>query len=171
MKFDRVLPLPHENYRFAGAQVIEELRRRSEERVAKSEYFAEEKKRIERYLERKKDPTLTLNKEKFLAEREELNTEKEQEELFDDLQTNDQPVFAADAVQRRGRGDRARLPRAAGRQPVGPALSSSPTVLHRRGAELAEAVDCERESRPVHSAIAYSRRVASAYVSGTSRPS
>ena len=46
------------------------------------------------YLERIKDPTLTLNKEKFLKERAELNTEKEQEDLFDDLQTNDRPVFA-----------------------------------------------------------------------------
>ena len=74
--------------------MLEELRRRSEERVKQSEYFQAEKKRIERYLERIKDPTLTLNKEKFLAERAELNTEKEQEELFDDLQTNDRPVFA-----------------------------------------------------------------------------
>ena len=29
-----------------------------------------------------------------LAERAELNTEKEQEELFENLQTNDRPVFA-----------------------------------------------------------------------------
>jgi carboxyl-terminal processing protease len=94
LKFDRVLPLPHDNYPLAGAQVIEELRRRSQERCAKDEYFVAEKKRIERYIERKKDPTLTLNKEKFLREREELNTEKEQEDLFEDLQTNDRPVFA-----------------------------------------------------------------------------
>ena len=92
LKFDSVLPLPHENYRNASAPVIEELRRRSEARVAKSEHFEREKKRIARYLERKEDP-ITLNKEKFLAERAELNTEKEQEELFDDLQTNDKPVF------------------------------------------------------------------------------
>jgi carboxyl-terminal processing protease len=92
LKFDSVLPLPHENYRNASAPVIEELRRRSEARVAKSEHFEKEKKRIARYLERKEDP-ITLNKEKFLAERAELNTEKEQEELFDDLQTHDKPVF------------------------------------------------------------------------------
>jgi len=92
LKFDSVLPLPHENYRFAGAQVLAELKRRSAERVAKTEYFQEEKQRIERYLERKDEP-ITLNKEKFLAEKAELNTEKEQEELFEDLQTNDRPVF------------------------------------------------------------------------------
>lgn len=93
LKFDRVLPVPHDNYRFAGPQVIQELQRRSAERTAKDDYFKAEQKRIDRYIERKKDPSLTLNKEKFLAERAELNTEKEQEDLFDDLQTNDKPVF------------------------------------------------------------------------------
>ena len=93
LKFDQVQPLPHENFRFAGAQVIEELRNRSAKRVAESEYFQAEKQRIERYLERKEDASLTLNKEKFLAEKAELNTEKEQEEMFDDLQTNSRPVF------------------------------------------------------------------------------
>jgi carboxyl-terminal processing protease len=94
LKFDRVLPMQHINYPLAGANVLEELRRRSAERVKYSEYFQAEARRIESYRERMKDPTLTLNKEKFLKEREELNTEKEQEELFDDLQSNDRPVFA-----------------------------------------------------------------------------
>jgi len=93
LKFDRVLPVPHDNYRFASPQVIQELQRRSAERVAQDAYFQAEQKRIERYIERKKDPSLTLNKEKFLAERAELNTEKEQEKLFDDLQTSDKPVY------------------------------------------------------------------------------
>jgi carboxyl-terminal processing protease len=92
LKFDSVAPLPHQNYRNASAAVIKELRGRSAARIAKSDYFKGEEKRIERYLQRKDDP-ITLNKEKFLAEKKELNTEKEQEELFDDLQTNDRPVF------------------------------------------------------------------------------
>lgn len=92
LKFDSVLPLPHENYPNASPKTIEELRRRSNERVVASDHFNKEKQRIARYLERKDEP-LTLNKEKFLAERDELNTEKEQEEMFDDLQANDKPVF------------------------------------------------------------------------------
>ena len=95
IEFDRVRPLPHQNYPFAAAQAVNELRRRSQERVSKSEYFAKEQKSIERYLERKKNPTITLNKEKFLAERAEVNTEKEQEELYEDLQDTDKPVFAS----------------------------------------------------------------------------
>lgn len=92
LKFDSVQPLPHENYRFASAPIIKELRQRSQARVEKNEHFINEKKRIARYLEKKEDP-ITLNREAFLAERKELDTEKEQEELFDDLQTNDKPVF------------------------------------------------------------------------------
>jgi carboxyl-terminal processing protease len=87
------LPLQHDNFRFAGAQLIHELRRRSTDRCAKAEYFQNELKRIENYNRRKEDPYVTLNREAFLAEIAELNTEKEQEEMFEDLQTNDQPVF------------------------------------------------------------------------------
>ena len=92
LKFDQVPPLKHGNYTDASPEVIAELRGRSEARVAASEYFGDVKKRIERYLERKDEP-LTLNKEKFTAERKELNTDKEQEKMFDDLQTGDRPVF------------------------------------------------------------------------------
>jgi carboxyl-terminal processing protease len=94
LKFDSVLPLPHENYPLARPSIIQELRKRSAERIAKNDYFAKERQRIERYLERKEEP-ITLNKEKFLAERKELDTEKQQEEMFDDLQTNNAPVFPA----------------------------------------------------------------------------
>ncbi len=93
MAFDQVRPMPHQNYRWASPQLIQELRRRSGDRTAKAEYFQDEREAIEKYLERKEDPTVTLNKEKFLAEREEVNTEKDQEEVFEDMQDEDKPVF------------------------------------------------------------------------------
>ncbi|MEM9354292.1 MAG: carboxy terminal-processing peptidase [Planctomycetota bacterium] len=93
MAFDQVRPLPHRNYPWASPQVIQELRRRSDVRTAEAEYFQDERQAIEKYLERKEDPTVTLNKEKFLAEREEVNTEKDQEEVFEDMQDEDKPVF------------------------------------------------------------------------------
>ena len=40
--------------------------------------------------------TVTLNKEKFLAERAELNADKEEEEMFDDLSDPNRPVFRMD---------------------------------------------------------------------------
>lgn len=93
LKFDRVMPLKHLNYRNATAQIVEQLRERSQQRCDGSEYFAMERRKIERYLEQKEDPTVTLNKEKFLAERKELNSEKEQEEIFESLEDDDRPVF------------------------------------------------------------------------------
>ncbi len=93
MKFDRVMPLKHLNYRSATAQIIEQLRQRSEKRCTESEYFAKQRRKIERFLEQEENPTVTLNKEKFLAERKEINSEKDQEEIFDKLQDEDRPVF------------------------------------------------------------------------------
>ncbi len=93
MAFDRIMPMRHANYRHATANIIQQLKQRSAKRREGSEYFAKVNRGIERYLERKKDPYVTLNKEEFLAEREKLNTEKEQEEMFEDLQDNDRPVF------------------------------------------------------------------------------
>ena len=93
MKFDRVNPLPHDNYRFATPQIIQQLKIRSEARVTASEHFQKEKKAIERYLARKEDPSVTLNREKFLAEVEELNTEKDQEKVFDEIQAKERKIF------------------------------------------------------------------------------
>ena len=93
LKFDRVMPRRHLNYRSATAHIIEQLRQRSKQRVDSSEHFVRVKKKINKYLEQKEDPTVTLNKEKFLAEREELNAEKEQDDLIEEMQDDDRPVF------------------------------------------------------------------------------
>jgi len=93
LKFDRVQPLPHTNYPEANPRVIQELQQRSAKRCDQSEFFATERRKIERYLERKENPTVTLNQEKFLAERAEVNMEKDQEEFFDQLQDEDRPIF------------------------------------------------------------------------------
>ena len=93
LEFDQVAPLPHINYPNASAQVISELIQRSEQRREKSEFFVEERRRIDKLLQRQAEATVTLNKEKFLAEREEINSEKDKEEIFDELQEDDRPVF------------------------------------------------------------------------------
>ena len=93
LEFDQVAPLPHINYRNASAQIISELTANSEKRRAKSKFFIEEKRKIDQLLQRQAEATVTLNKEKFLAEREEINSEKDKEEIFDELQEEDRPVF------------------------------------------------------------------------------
>lgn len=93
LEFDRVAPLPHVNYPYASARVITELAQNSERRRAKSEFFIDEMRKIERLKQRQSEATVTLNMEKFLAEREEVNSEKDKEEIFDELQEDDRPVF------------------------------------------------------------------------------
>ena len=96
MKFDQVRPLPHDSYHMVDAQIVEGLRMRSQQRVAKSDFFAREQRRIARYVDLKDRKTVTLNKEKFLAERAELNAEKEEEETYDKLTDPDRPVYEQD---------------------------------------------------------------------------
>jgi carboxyl-terminal processing protease len=93
LKSDQVAPQPHDNYRSATPTIIEQLKNRSAARVAESEFFIKENERIQELIKRQEDPMVTLNKEKFLAEREKVNSEKDQEELFEDMEDEDRPVF------------------------------------------------------------------------------
>jgi len=93
LDFDQVAPLPHINYPDASAQIISELNRNSEQRRGKSEFFIEERRKIDRLIQRQSEDTVTLNKEKFLAEREEVNSEKDKKEISDQLQEDDRPIF------------------------------------------------------------------------------
>jgi carboxyl-terminal processing protease len=96
MQFDRVQPLQHDMYHMVDSQLIDGLRNRSQQRVSQAEFFAREHRRIARYEEQKDSKTVTLNKEKFLAERAELNADKEEEEIYDDLTDPNRPVFRMD---------------------------------------------------------------------------
>mgnify|MGYP001428865159 CR=1 FL=1 len=93
MKFDQVAPQPHDNYRSASARIIDEVKRRSAARIAKTEFFVEEQEKIAEIVRRQQEPTVTLNKEKFLAEREAVNSEKDQEKMFQDIENEEGPVF------------------------------------------------------------------------------
>ncbi len=96
LAFNRVDPLQHDMYQLVDAKVIEGLRQRSQQRTSQSDYFAKANRQIARYNELKDRKTVTLNKEKFLAERKELDAEKEQEDLFDNMTDPTRPVFELD---------------------------------------------------------------------------
>jgi carboxyl-terminal processing protease len=96
LEFDRVDPLPHDQYRMIDSDILQGLRARSQQRVTKDEFFAREQRRIARYQEQKDRKSVTLNKEKFLAEREEMNADKEEEEIYEGLMDPDRPVFELD---------------------------------------------------------------------------
>ena len=102
LEFDRVEPLPHDQYRMIDKDILQGLRSRSQQRVTKDDFFSREARRIARYQEQKERKAVTLNKEKFLAEREELNADKEEEQIYEGLMDPDRPVFERD-----GYGDEA----------------------------------------------------------------
>jgi carboxyl-terminal processing protease len=96
LKFDQVQPLPHDMYHMVDGQLVQGLRNMSQQRVTKDEFFTREKRRIQRYEEQKDSKTVTLNKDKFVAERKELNADKEEEEIYDGLSDPNRPVFRMD---------------------------------------------------------------------------
>lgn len=83
--FDRVEPLTFRRFGYVDPAVRELLRRRSEERCAESEDFGKVRDNVARYKEQKARKYVTLNKEKFLAERAELNAEREQQKHLEEL--------------------------------------------------------------------------------------
>lgn len=93
LKFDQVAPQPHDNYHAVSAPMIQQLQQRSAAREAKTDFFIKEQKKIKEIVKRQQEPTVTLNKEKFLAERAEVNSDKDQEEMFERLEDKNSPVF------------------------------------------------------------------------------
>ncbi|MFO0788722.1 MAG: carboxy terminal-processing peptidase [Pirellulales bacterium] len=96
LEFSQVNPLPHDNFHMLNSQIVDGLRQRSQNRVAHSEYFAKEERQIKRYEEQKDKKTVTLNREKFLKERAELDADKEQEKMFEGMNDPKRPVFEMD---------------------------------------------------------------------------
>ena len=73
--------------------MVDGLRTRSKARVASSDFFKKVDREINHYKELKAKKTVTLNKEKFLKEREELDNDKEQEKMFDAMTDPSRPVY------------------------------------------------------------------------------
>jgi carboxyl-terminal processing protease len=96
LAFDRVDAQQYDRYRMVSGDMLTALKSRSAERVKSSDYFTRELKRIEKYEEQKLRKRISLNKEKFIAERKELNSEKDQEKAFDDMNDPTRPVFKKD---------------------------------------------------------------------------
>ena len=93
LEFNQVNPLPHDNFHMVDSGIVEGLRKRSGDRVANSDFFKKVDREIGHYKEAKAKKTVTLNKEKFLKEREELDNDKEQEKMFDAMTDPSRPVF------------------------------------------------------------------------------
>ena len=93
LEFDRVRRLNHDRFRMMEPAIAAQLQANSKQRITRSEDFAKDTKRIDLYEEQKDRKTVTLNLAKYLAEREELDTDKETEEIGEKLSDSDRPVI------------------------------------------------------------------------------
>jgi carboxyl-terminal processing protease len=66
-----------------NGELVGRLRAASQQRVEKSDEFAKLAKRIERYRDFKSRKSQSVNEEEFLADRRDLNAEKEEEKQFE----------------------------------------------------------------------------------------
>jgi len=84
--FDQVQPVPYQVVNKVDPVMIAELTKSSSQRLAASEDFQKVQKRVEKYLAQKQRKRISLNEEKFLAERADLEDEEERirKELNDD---------------------------------------------------------------------------------------
>jgi len=85
VEFDKVDPLQFKRLGYVEPAICDRLRYLSQQRTAGSEKFRQVVQNIERYKGQKARKTVTLNEEKFLKERAELNADKEEEKKFEEL--------------------------------------------------------------------------------------
>ncbi len=85
LPFDQVEPMKFKAYGYVSPAIIEQLRRQSDQRIAQTEKFQQVRKNISRYLDQKARKSISLNEEKFLKERAEVNAEKEEEKKIEEL--------------------------------------------------------------------------------------
>lgn len=85
LEFDQVPPLEFRRYDLVNPALVAELARRSQERVSQSPEFQRDLQQISRYLERKARKTVSLNEEKFMAERKMLEAEEQEEKILESM--------------------------------------------------------------------------------------
>lgn len=98
MQFDEVPMATFQKLNLIDRPLIEELAARSAARRDASSDFAKLNKKIERYQDRRDRKTISLNEEKFLADRADLDAEKEEQEKLEELAegSTDKEVFKQD---------------------------------------------------------------------------
>lgn len=101
LKFDKVAPLPHDEYNRTPDDLIAALNTRSEARRAEDPKFQKLDERIKKFLDRKEKHAIPLNEEKFRAEMipdddEKAADEKEKQAKRDKKKYAEREVWADD---------------------------------------------------------------------------
>jgi carboxyl-terminal processing protease len=83
VEFDKIAPAQYRNFNEVNPPLRDQLRQLSQQRVAASAKFQEVLRNVVRYKEQKAKKSITLNREKFLKERAELNADKEEQDAIE----------------------------------------------------------------------------------------
>ncbi len=85
VSFDRVEPAKHKDYGQVNEPIRRQLQLLSGKRLEKSDEFQRVQRNIDLYLKQKDRKYITLNEEKFRAELEELDADKEERDALEDV--------------------------------------------------------------------------------------
>lgn len=85
VEFDRIEAMRYQPANRVDKTIVDRLKYQSVQRREASEDFQKVAKRIDLYLKQKGRKTVTLNEEKFMAEREALTAEKEEQKKLEEL--------------------------------------------------------------------------------------
>ncbi|MEX0678495.1 MAG: carboxy terminal-processing peptidase [Pirellulales bacterium] len=96
MKFDHVDPAEHSRYSMVDDRIVQELRKLSGQRRDSSGDFQKLTHDIERFNTLKDRKSISLNREKFIADKSELTPEKQEEKEFEELNDPNRPVVKRD---------------------------------------------------------------------------
>jgi carboxyl-terminal processing protease len=93
LNFDKVDEVPYRRAPYIDTHLINQLSKLSTDRRKDSTEFQGVVRNITRYEAQKNRKTVPLNEQKFQAERDEINADKEEEKELEELAKGDKPVF------------------------------------------------------------------------------
>jgi carboxyl-terminal processing protease len=96
LKFDHVDALKHPRYNLVDNRLIEQLKNTSAARRKDSKDFQKVTRDIARFNEQKEKKRISLNKDKFLADKAELSAEKQEEKELEEQNDPNRPVVKRD---------------------------------------------------------------------------
>jgi len=96
LKFDHVDAVKHPRYNLVDNRLIEQLKNTSAARRKDSKDFQKVTRDIARFNEQKEKKRISLNKEKFLADKAELSAEKQEEKELEEQNDPNRPVVKRD---------------------------------------------------------------------------
>ena len=96
LKFDHVDQVPYRPYNYVRSEMVQDLKACSVKRCAENKDFVKLAKKIDRFNQQKNRKSISLNEKIFLAERAELNADREEEKEIEEMNDPNRPVFDKD---------------------------------------------------------------------------